>query len=293
MRSLDDLDPMLVPLLLGVQKEIKTCKAQRNTDSLELFSGLRAITNSASDMGMIAYGYDKEDGPSLANNILSDQGYKKALKLVCSIKPGGFLWAAPECSSWIWVSRSGSGRSSYLPDGDITIPRIDKANRMVSRVVSLMLLAWSRHVHIFLEQPISSVMNFISPLKEFIASCLLFCTVTYLGAFGAKTMKPLNIWSTAKEVMGLKRPRPKSEKRLVKKKDGRTYGKAKDLHDSSAYPLLFGRAVAEIYVYLAMHEQFSYLFDTDMAELLAEDLEKPKQEKPKKKTVAKKRKSRN
>jgi len=285
MRSLDDLEPQLVPLLVSVQQLIPKKQIARTTDSLELFSGERAITNAATRAGLLAFGFDKLDGTGQENNILSKKGFKRALDLVLSIKPGGFLWAAPECSTYVWVSRSKTGRDQFNPDGDVSRKNIDAANRMVSRLTSLLLVAWTRNVHIFLEQPISSVMNFLTPLAEFLTSCLLFCTCTWLGAFGCETPKPIKVWATVKDVVALKRPRPEDKTTLVKKSNGRTYGKPDELKQSSAYPIRFGLAVANLYLKLKTEDRFSAMFDTDLAKLLDNEVDHAK-------TAAKKKRKR-
>ena len=279
MRSLDKLDPILVPLLLSSQAQIQT-EPVRNIDALELFCGVRSITKAAAHVGLVALGFDKLDGPAKENNILYNEGYEKALQLVLAVKPGGFVWAAPECTSWVWVSRRSTGRSQFLPDGDVWKSEIDEANRMVARLTSLLLLAWSRHVHVFVEQPVSSVMNYISPLEEFIKCCLICGTCLWLGSYGALTEKPLKIWSTAKEVVGLKLAKPKGKTRLVHKKGGRAYGKPDELKASSAYPVRFGLKVAEIYLAILHSNSLSHFFDTDLAEMLAAEIAEETGERP-------------
>jgi len=182
-RSLSDLDPILVPLLCAAQKQSEKIdtKLGRYLDAGELFSGEEAITQNCAESNIYAMGFDKVKG----DDIMTKAGYKKAMHIAMSIRRGGCLWAAPECSSWVWISRGRGGRSKEWADGMVTDDRIDYANRLVSRVTQVLLLAWSRGVHIFLEQPVSSVMNYFSPLKEFILSCLVFATITWLGSYGS------------------------------------------------------------------------------------------------------------
>jgi len=275
-RSVEDLHPCLVPLLLSTQKEAAKLEIPlgRCVDALELFSGKRAITRHTIKKGWVALSFDKLDG----ENILTAKGYQLAMEKVMSLRIGGCLWAAPECSSWVWISRSGSGRSKDKATGNAKLSRIDEANIMVSRLTNLLLLAWSRGAHIFVEQPVSSVMNFFSPMSYFIASCLLFSTITWLGAFGAETSKPINVWSTCAAVKSLKKSIPRGLKRLCTKKQGRTYGKTDDLTESSAYPEKFGRAVANLYSELLNTSDHDVLFEHELVEMLvpSKELKKPK-----------------
>lgn len=58
---------------------------------------------------------------------------RSALQLVRRLRHQGVLWTAPVCSSWIWISRSSTGRSSANPLGDTSRICVQQGNLMVSR----------------------------------------------------------------------------------------------------------------------------------------------------------------
>ena len=83
-----------------------------------------------------------------------------------------------------------------------------------------------------------------------IKHCLPYKVLTYLGAFGAESAKPVLIWSSLQEVEQLKRARPNNLEKLTTRDGDQVTGKNKMLKLSQAYPEGFGKAVSEIWVLL-------------------------------------------
>ena len=111
--------------------------------------------------------------------------------------------------------------------------------------VLLCLCAWMRSVNIIIEQPPSSLMNYFSPMKELIEACLPHKIMTYLGCFGARTPKPVCLYSTCADILCLARPPPRHmSERLTTRQGSRVNGNATALRCSQSYPKKFGRAVA-------------------------------------------------
>ena len=236
----------------------------RDLDSVELFAGEAAITVSAQQLGMHSVAYDKSYSESSINDLCSRKGFRRALQLVMRIKQHGSLWGAPVCSSWVWISRGEGGRSTTCPAGNHTTdPRIAHANRMVTLLVFLYLVAWRRGVHIFMENPLSTIMHMFSPMMEFIDSCLKHKVTCYMGAYGGDTVKPLSIWSTTSKVARLwtKKPKMKKAKKLSTTRAHGVDGNKKELKASQAYPLAFGKAVAAIFQALLQEQRKRDLFE--------------------------------
>ena len=125
----------------------------RDLDSLELFSGAMQITRAMQQYGLNSVGYDKKYHKGDIEDLTSDQGFSRAMSLVLRLKIGGSLWAAPVCSSWTFIGRSSTKRTASRPEGDGFNMRVRNANRMVMLLTMLFLLAVSRGVHCWLEQP--------------------------------------------------------------------------------------------------------------------------------------------
>lgn len=103
--------------------------AVRDLDSVELFSGDQAITNAFLQKGLMAAPFDRKHGEH--QNIVSEEGFRQATGLVMRLRPGGALWGAPVCSSWVWISRSSTGRSKKRPEGNKAFAPVKEANKMV------------------------------------------------------------------------------------------------------------------------------------------------------------------
>eukprot|EP00969_Alexandrium_andersonii_P143380 6338532-Alexandrium_andersonii.AAC.1 len=63
-------------------------------------------------------------------------GFRKAFLLAMRVRPGGCIWAAPQCSSWVWIGRASTGRSSTSSGGNVSYPKVKNASRMVAPAVN-------------------------------------------------------------------------------------------------------------------------------------------------------------
>ena len=248
MRRFSQLAPVLVPLLLEVLQHCGSDlqSTPRDLDSLELFAGRAEISHAVARKGLQAVAYDKSYSNTDINDLTSVDGFKRAVALTLRVKEHGTLFAAPVCSSWVWIGRSGSGRSSASAAGDRSNPRIRHANQMVVHLVFVLLLAWVRGVQLYVENPVSSLINFFSPFKELVDTVLLHKATVHLGSYGAESQKSVTIWSTSPLVHRLKVPKVPSLVKLASRTSSGVTGKGKELKVSQAYPRRFGEVVAKL-----------------------------------------------
>jgi len=143
MRPLSFLPALLVPFFLGIIPIVQEVGPQlRTNDCLELFSGERAITKNCLFVGLKAISFDLKDStPMRPQDICTPSGMKTAVKEVLGLKPGGFLWAGPECKTWIFVARSGTHRTQFRAFGNKRVRRVSTANTMIVNLVMLLCLA--------------------------------------------------------------------------------------------------------------------------------------------------------
>ena len=114
----------------------------------------------------------------------------------------------------------------------------------------LTLLAITRNVHVWIEQPQNSCMHTFSPFDDLCASILTERTCTYLHAFDTRcSCKLLRIFSSHPLVSMLCRSKPaKGKGRLATKDaDGKITGNKHALHESQSYPPAFGEAVRDAF----------------------------------------------
>ena len=99
-------------------------------------------------------------------NILNKKGLKTLVKEVMELKEGGCVWRAPECTTWIFVARSGTSRTIEKPQGNSRVARVGSANRMMVALTAVLCLAWLRSVHMCVERP-TSLLNHFQPYAMF------------------------------------------------------------------------------------------------------------------------------
>ena len=128
---------------------------------VESFAGERAIAKGMVLHGSRGKAFDSTYGPE--HDFMKPVGFYMTLLAVLGIRVGGLFWGAPVCRSWVYISRSSTGRSSDNVLGDLRNSRVRYANAMVSRLCFLLVLCIKRGVWWIIEQPLSSLM-FAHPL---------------------------------------------------------------------------------------------------------------------------------
>ncbi|CAJ1335972.1 unnamed protein product, partial [Effrenium voratum] len=148
-----------------------------------------------------------------SHNIMSSHGFANMVWQVCRLRPGSGKFTAPVCSTWVFLSRSSTGRSAARPLGWTS------RECVAGRVLVLLLIAHSIQVWWVLEQPLSSVMH-LHPLFQ---AMLKLPTVqvkklyTAMGWFGGPTLKPTHLYSSHDEIDDLNKL---ANKGLMKQKEG-------------------------------------------------------------------------
>ena len=223
-----------------VLEEVLLEGVHQDLHSAEIFAGAAANTNGVQSTGFKAEAYDT--AYSQKQDILTKSGLRAAVKLALRVKPGGSVWAAPKCSSWVFMSSSQSKRTRSNPGGDRTKAFVREGNELCKRAVAVLLVAASFGCYVYLEQPMSSVLCIAEPMKSFIAEIVKFKVATSLGAFGANTRKPIRIWSNDEQLSRLKRVcRERKEALTYVCERGYTHRKKQNLEESQAYPAEFGQ----------------------------------------------------
>jgi hypothetical protein len=154
-------------------------------DGAEFFAGDMAITTKVRELGYSCFPYEiKFDG--ITHDINSDAGFVLALVVLCRVKLRGIVWFGIVCSTWVFMSRSTTGRDVHCPLGRPTTV-VAAANKMTSRVMLLFWLAHAKQCFTVLEQPSSSLMYLHPRFQELIGlsgkhtclscpSCVLSCS---------------------------------------------------------------------------------------------------------------------
>jgi hypothetical protein len=168
---------------------------------------------------------------------------------------GCLTWLGTQCSSFLVVCMAQSQRKlRNLYRGDEGRPFVEKGNRLLGITSLIWFLSCLQDGHPALEQPANSVLPKAEPLASVLSFTGANKTMTWLGAFGGSSPKPLQIWHIAKEYSELRRPRPDSNEtpdKLYSVAVGpggqkRFSGKKRLMKESQAYTCNFARAVAAV-----------------------------------------------
>jgi len=119
-----------------------------------------------------------------------------------------------------------------------------------------MMLAFLRKVWVVVENPMNSMLWQISVMRTTLESMQAKRFVTYLGAFGGPSLKPLELYSTMpaskmvhimrSQVEGRTRLALGGNKKVLAKRTGKWIGATGDLKESEEYPEEFAQAIAKL-----------------------------------------------
>ena len=135
-------------------------------DGAEFFAGDMSNTIKLRERGYTCFPYDINIG-GVAHDINSDTGFALALAIVCRVRLRGIVWFGIVCSTWVFMSRSVTGRDVHCPLGRPTAG-VEAANKMTSRVMLLHWLAHAKQCFTVIELPSSSLMCLHPRFQELI-----------------------------------------------------------------------------------------------------------------------------
>ena len=263
----------LVVFGLTVSDVVEDAMVQRDLDAVELWSGVEAIVSAAQEAGFVAQGFDKyrirgvtdTKDPSTTEDILLEAGFRKALNLVLRVRPGGLLWMAPVCSSWILLNLKCTKRTTVGGprfSGNLHYLPVREGNLMAEMAAFLFSVAVLRGAQAVLENPAASMLFNYEVAKtaweavwpECFWAVLPHCRFSS-APFGRRFGKKFKLMASHPWVQRLackcKCPgrvhQPLATSKVVNGKCVVT-GCKQALKDSAAYPLKMGIAVIDAWI---------------------------------------------
>ena len=252
---------------------------------LEFFSGDESISK-----GMRLYGYSGlsfDLRRCVDHNFLIPCGFLAALSACMRVRRGGLVWWAPPCSSWVFMSRSSTGRAVSV-EGNPFNEAVQAQNILVRRLVHLLTLLIKRGVYFIVEQPRSSIMWKHPVFKRFLRrwSGLIEDAHPQLGAFSLESRKDTILKGYAPHLSSkrLQRKMSRQQRRWMEdghktqttiywKEDGgvkRSRG-TKKLKSTQAYPLGLGCANAGAFFELSPPESLQEPHDLHPSDTDSDD----------------------
>ena len=221
---------------------------EAGTECIEFWAGLANLTLEHLRQGLTCRRFDKEY--SSTHDCLQPHGLRLWLDELCRSAPECLVWNGTQCSSFVGLCRHQSKRRASNGHLGNESRRFVQQGNAQMRVLSLILfLSFVLGNKAVLEQPSSSCLPSIEPLRSVLKFTQSTSTTTWLGRFGGATPKPIQLWHSCPAYARLRRKRPLGcFGRLTVSKGRRYSGKHKKLKESQAYPLAFAREVARITV---------------------------------------------
>ena len=126
-------------------------------------------------------------------NLTTLSGLALAIIVVLRIVDKGFIMRQPQCSWFVWVSRSVHQRTSATPYGDVNNPKNQEATKLNMAISILERIAFACGVLWLTEQPLSSVFFDTDEQKSLIDECEAKNSTLNLGPFGI-ALKSRSSW---------------------------------------------------------------------------------------------------
>ena len=163
-------------------------------DFAELFAGEGAVHRALAAQGY--HGRRMDLRHHQGHDLLTPVGLLLAMRIAMALKPGGLLWLAPPCSSWVWMARATTGRHLAV-HGDITNGNVVRNNALAERVVLLLYITTLRGAHWIVEQPVSSLLWAYPAMRECLRRHGCTPCSLHMGAYGGSSLKPTTLMGTA------------------------------------------------------------------------------------------------
>ena len=234
-------------------------KPDRDLTFVETFAGDAAVSRGMRLLGFAGEALDMRR--SASHDILTPVGFLVTLAAAMRIRRGGVFWAAPPCSTWVFLSRGSTGQNKSPSGNWKASPYVASQNALVCRLLLLARLRIARQVYYIIEQPRSSCMFEYGPFAAFLERHPASSIFTEMGAFGMMAEKDMVLVGTAPYLPMLTRRlssdqrkelRQNSERKQTTKVSVRADGRknvqgGRDLKSTQAYPIGFGCAHARCF----------------------------------------------
>jgi hypothetical protein len=231
-------------------------ECEPDLDWTEQFAGMKSVTNAMLSAGRVAVPFEMCDDV-IVQNILHCIGFVYCMTLALKVRIGGGTNTAPVCSTWTWMNRFTSQRSTFRPLGAVHLKSVSSANEMVSRVLMTLWILSAKRVFWVLEQPVNSLMEFHPRFAQLAKRMTITRATVRMSTFGAATAKPTWLYSNYAWISDIKDyvthdmrytgPATTTVDYYVDAGGKRCVQGSDGLKKSQAYPKGFGKALSQLY----------------------------------------------
>jgi len=223
----------------------------RDLDLAELWAGVGHVALAGRQAGHATCTFERQD--DLADDLLTPDGFLRAVTLVMRLRPGGLLGTAPTCSSFGFANSNKCRRTKTNWAGDVSYEAVQRGNLEAQIAVFLVSLAVARGVHAFLENPAGSLMfsfleslGSLAPLRTLLRYQVVPRCAYSTEPPGTRYFKPYKFMATGPWINAIAKKCPCPDSKHTKLMDtdeaGGVTGNA-HLAQSQAYHLALGQAL--------------------------------------------------
>ncbi|CAK0832315.1 unnamed protein product [Prorocentrum cordatum] len=167
----------------------------RNFDFVDICAGSARITRWCTWAGLQGCALDRLYGRHM--DINADAGMALAILAILRVREHGLVFIAAQCSSWVWVSRSSTGRSKANVMGNAAAPSVIESNILNCRCAVLCLLCAAIGVYWVIEQPGTSLFFQTAEMQHVMLNTGARLVKFYMSSYGHPSCKDTILVGTA------------------------------------------------------------------------------------------------
>ena len=248
----------------------------KTVDVNDFYSGKALITQQGLMQGYAVNSYEYLNEPQLENAI-GAEGLLTMLAYVLRCRQGSLNHWGTVCSSWLWVSRGTTGRSSWNPEGSRRSSSTKIGNTKVSIMTLMLYVLVAKRCIWILEQPASSIMSYFPTMVRLRnqAGCGWSEVQTWMAEYGGDCCKPTTLIGNAKWLHCLARTLSKESRKRIGVSDmviryegldgsQKVTGNKEVMKQSQEYPLGYAQEVIKNFAQNDVHETASESSESDV-----------------------------
>lgn len=220
-----------------------------NLQFIEYFAGSAGLTFAMLCREVAAVAFDIMFQPE-HHDCLSSLGLRCWLDALSGTVEGSMTWFGTKCSSFVALSASQAGRTAENGFRGLEWrPFVMEGNGLGEVTALVWFVSFLMGNTCGLEQPLSSCLPQTSSMASVLSFCGAHKVVTYSACFGARSLKPLQLWFNTNQFDSLSREKPSwaCDVLTIRGENGSFTGKSVEVADSEHYPELFCSEVAKLY----------------------------------------------
>ena len=149
-------------------------------------------------------------------DLATHGGRRVAYTAALRIKAKGCLWAVIPTTTWVHAARFFTGRSDLEPCGSENQGGIRAANKAIEVFCAIAFTCYTRGVHVALVAPPCLVWRYPC-MKELIRTCCTTFVRTYMGSFGLRYARSIDLITTCPLLSRVRAPKPRRNMQILAK----------------------------------------------------------------------------